>query len=137
MTSGPGSRLPRTWRAPGRVNLIGDHTDYQDGWCLPMAVDRECRVTVDRPSGTTVRARSAQVPGTVAVAADGTTDPETVDPPWGRFVAGAVAACTTAAIPVAPCDLTVTSTVPLGSGLSSSSALSVALVRAFADLAGV
>ncbi len=127
--------MPRTWRAPGRVNLIGDHTDYQDGYCLPMAIDRECRVTVAAPSGPGVRARSAQIPGIVDVAADGTTEPAGVEPPWGRFVAGAVAACTAAGIRVAPSDLTVTSTVPAGSGLSSSAALAVALVVALTDLA--
>jgi len=136
MVSLPETAVPRTWRAPGRVNLIGDHTDYQDGWCLPMAVDRECRVTVAAPSGPGIRARSAQIPGVVEVAADGATAPSTVEPPWGRFVAGAVAACIAAGIPVAPGDLTVTSTVPLGSGMSSSAALAVALVVAFTDLAG-
>jgi galactokinase len=72
----------------------------------------------------------------VDVATDGSTEPTAVEPPWGRFVAGAVAACTEAGIRVPPSDLTVTSTVPAGSGLSSSSALTVALVLAFTDLEG-
>ena len=135
-TRGPG---PRSWRAPGRVTVIGDHTDYQDGLCLPMAVDRECRVTVQLgpPAATSVRARSAQFPGDVVVAADGTTDPATVDPAWGRFVAGAVAACTAQGARVPGVDLVVTSSVPAGSGLSSSSALSVALVLALGELGGI
>ena len=127
----------RTWRAPGRVNLIGDHTDYQDGLCLPMAIDRECRVTVTPIGGDSVRARSAELPGTVAVTVDGRADPTAVEPHWGRFVAGAVAAFGARGARLQPCDLEITSTVPAGSGLSSSSALTVALVVAFADRAGL
>ena len=127
-----------TWRAPGRVNLIGDHTDYQDGLCVPMAIDRECRITVTTATTSGIRARSHQLEGTVDVAADGTTDPVTVEPPWGRFVAGAVrAARELGATNLPSLDLTVSSTVPAGSGLSSSSALTVALTVTFADLAGV
>lgn len=137
MVARPESAGTRTWRAPGRITVIGDHTDYQDGLCLPMAVDRECRVTVGPPArADTVTASSAQMPGVVTIAADGTTDPRSVTPEWGRFVAGAVAACRAHGAVVAPCHLTVRSSVPAGSGLSSSSALSVALVLAFTDLAG-
>src|SRR3954468_8873486 len=127
-----------TWRAPGRVNLIGDHTDYQDGFCLPMAIDRECRVVVTTATTSGIRARSRQLDGTVAVARDGTTDPATVDPRWGRFVAGAVRAVRDLGATSLPAvDLAVASTVPAGSGLSSSSALTVALTVTFADLAGI
>jgi galactokinase len=128
----------RTWRAPGRVNLIGDHTDYQNGFCLPMAIDRECRIAA--ASGTTagIRARSQQLDGTVDVALDGTTDPATVDPRWGRFVAGAVRAVRDLGASTIPAvDLSVSSTVPAGSGLSSSSALTVALTVTLAELGGI
>lgn len=137
MLARPRTPPTRTWRAPGRVNLIGDHTDYQDGLCLPMAVDRSCRVEVRAPSGPGVRASSAQFAEVVTVAPDGSTDPASATPRWGRFVAGAVAACVARGITVEPCDLALASTVPPGSGLSSSSALTVALVTAFCDLAGV
>jgi len=137
MVARAGSGDTRTWRAPGRINVIGDHTDYQEGLCLPMAIDRECRVAVGPPAtADAVTAGSAQMPGTVTVAAGGTTDPASVTPDWGRFVAGAVAACVDRGVAVPACSLTISSTVPAGSGLSSSSALSVALVVAFADLAG-
>jgi galactokinase len=134
------SETPRddTWRAPGRVNLIGDHTDYQDGFCLPMAIDRECRVVVTPGTTRGIRARSEQLDGTVDVAIDGTTDPVTVTPRWGRFVAGAVRAIRDLGVTVAPrVDLEVSSTVPAGSGLSSSTALTVALTVAFADVARI
>ena len=117
--------------APGRVNLMGDHTDYNDGFVLPLAIDRACTVRVGPPTDAhTVRAASAQLAGLVAVAADGTTDPSTVEPPWGRFVAGAVRALRDRGLTVAPVDVDVRSTVPVGSGLSSSSALAVALALA-------
>ena len=127
----------RTWRAPGRINVIGDHTDYQDGLCLPMAIDRECRVTVAPPATPgTVTATSVQLPGTVVVPTDAHGDPAAVEPAWGRFVAGAMAACAAAGVDVPACTMTVSSSVPAGSGLSSSSALSVAVVVALVDLAG-
>jgi galactokinase len=127
----------RSWRAPGRVNLIGDHTDYQDGWCVPMAIDRDCRVDWTPASGHEIRARSAQLAGTVTLPTDGSVDPITVEPRWGRFVAGAVAACRARGADLQPGEFSITSTVPVGSGLSSSSALAVALVVALADLGGL
>ncbi len=121
------------WRAPGRVNLIGDHTDYCEGFVLPMALDRECTITVTPGAEDRVRARSLELDGAVDVAADGHDDPRTVEPPWGRFVAGAVQAVTERGARVPALDLEVSSTVPAGSGLSSSSALAVALALALAD----
>jgi galactokinase len=118
------------WVAPGRVNLVGDHTDYNDGFVLPFAVDRACTVRVDAPSTPGVRATSRQVEGTVELAGDGGTDPARVEPPWGRFVAAVVQELVVSGIGVAPADLLVDSTVPVGSGLSSSSALTVALTLA-------
>jgi len=91
-------------RAPGRVNLIGDHTDYQDGLCLPMAIDREVRIEV-----------TPRVDGEIRVVSE--HDPS-------AYVAAIRDRVTTGI------DATVTSTVPVGSGLSSSAAFSVALLLA-------
>jgi galactokinase len=115
------------------VNLIGDHTDYCDGFVFPMAFDRDCLVAARRPpagASDRVRAVSADREGKVEIAADGSDDPASVEPVWGRFVAGAVAALTARGAAVPAYDLAVASTVPLGSGLSSSSALAVALTLA-------
>ncbi len=125
MTSGS-----RTVTVPGRVNLMGDHTDYNDGLALPMAVDRRCTVRASPTADRVVRARSAQLAGAVEVPLDAGVDPSTVEPPWGRFVAGAVAAVQAEDTPITGVDLHVSSTVPPGAGLSSSSALAVALVLA-------
>jgi galactokinase len=122
--------------APGRVNLMGDHTDYNDGFVLPLAIDRACTVTSEPSPGAVVVATSEALPGRVEVRADGSDDPRTVEPAWGRFVAGAVRALADHGSTVAPAELTIASTVPVGSGLSSSSALSVGLVLALADAAG-
>ncbi|MSO79740.1 MAG: galactokinase [Acidimicrobiia bacterium] len=132
------SRPPKVqWHAPGRVNLIGDHTDYCGGFVLPMALDRECVITVAPGAADRVNATSLQLEGVVDVAADGRDDPRAVEPSWGRFVAGAVQAVTERGVRVPALDLEVSSTVPAGSGLSSSSALAVALTLALADAGGV
>src|SRR5204862_2523525 len=126
----------RTFVAPGRVNLMGDHTDYNAGFVLPLAIDRACTATATPADGPTVNARSEQLSGAVTVAADGRDDPRSVEPVWGRFVAGVVGALTDHGLTVPGAELVITSTVPPGSGLSSSSALSVAVTMALADAAG-
>jgi len=123
-------------RAPGRVNLIGDHTDYQDGICLPLAIDRDCLVAIRSRADGRVVARSADVPGVAEVAADGSDDPAAVEPGWGGFVAGAVRALVARGVTVPGADVAVASTVPPGSGLSSSAALSVGLTLALDGTAG-
>ena len=122
--------------APGRVNLMGDHTDYNDGFVLPMAIDRACTVRISPPGvPDAVRARSHQLDGTVAVPADGSTDPGRIEPAWGRFVAGVVRVLTERGVAVPAADLDVDTTVPVGSGLSSSSAFTVALTLALGGAA--
>jgi len=123
------------YRAPGRVNLIGDHTDYAEGLVLPMAIDHECTVTVGPASNGVVRAHSRQVAGEAVVPTDGQVDARVIEPRWAGFVAGAVQAIDARGASVPPLALDVSSTVPVGSGLSSSSALSVALTIAIADAA--
>ena len=111
-------------RAPGRVNLIGDHTDYTGGLVLPMAIDRWTTVRGER-FGDVVALRSEHEPLDVEVPLD-VVDPAGVDPPWGRYVAGVVAE----ARPPFGLSGRVASTVPVGAGLSSSAALEVAVALA-------
>ena len=111
-------------RAPGRVNLIGDHTDYTGGLVLPMAIDLETVVEGTR-QGDHVALASAQEPDRAVVSLS-VEDPAAVSPPWARYVAGVVAVLR----PSTGFHGTVTSTVPLGAGLSSSAALEVAVALA-------
>ena len=123
--------------APGRVNLIGEHTDYNLGFCLPMTIDRECVVGYEPTDDGRVRGESAQLDGLVDLPADGTADPMAVEPRWGRFVAGTLRALADRGGAPNGASLRISSTVPAGSGLSSSSALSVALTLALAETGGV
>ena len=123
-------------RAPGRVNLIGDHTDYNEGLVLPVAVDRECTVTIRASGGSRVRLRSSDVDGAVDVSAGGEDEPREVRPLWGRYVAGVVRALAERGRPPMGLDADVSSTVPLGAGLSSSAALEVAVALALCHSTG-
>ncbi|QYG92624.1 galactokinase [Iamia sp. SCSIO 61187] len=109
-------------RAPGRVNLIGDHTDHTGGLVLPAAIDLETVVEGQR-GGAEVVLRSDGDPE-VAVVPLAVADPAEVAPGWARYVAGVVVE----ARPPEGFTGTVTTTLPLGGGLSSSAALEVALV---------
>jgi len=110
--------------APGRVNLMGDHTDHTGGLVLPIAVDLGTMVEGE-PGGEEVVLRSAWAGDEVRIPLD-VGDPAAVQPPWGRYAAGVVAELRPAAGFVGA----VTTTLPVGSGLSSSAALEVAVAVA-------
>ncbi len=111
-------------RAPGRVNLIGGHTDYTGGLVLPMAIDFATVVEGER-GGDEVRLESADEAGVAVVALD-VEDPAGVTPPWARYIAGVVAELRP------PVGFTgrVSTSIPIGTGLSSSAALEVAVALA-------
>ena len=114
----------RAW-APGRVNLIGDHTDYMGGLALPMAIGLGTEITGDR-GGNWVMLGSDGFEGVAEIALDSLDDPSTIEPPWARYVAAVVAE-------VRPSDGLVGmvhSSLPPGSGLASSAALEVAVATA-------
>jgi galactokinase len=110
--------------APGRVNLIGEHTDHQGGFALPMAVQLGTTVEV-AVGGEEVRLRSTTEDAEVVLPLT-VGDPSSVEPPWGRYVAGVIAAVG----PGVGVDGTVATTLPVGAGLSSSAALEVAVALA-------
>jgi len=116
-------------RSPGRVNLIGDHTDYNEGLALPMAVDLGTTVTFLADEGTRVVLRSSAEPEPADVELRVPLDPrliQTLEPSWARYVAAVVAAVR----PGSGGTGTVESTLPIGAGLSSSAALEVATALA-------
>ena len=121
------------WSAPGRVNLIGEHTDYNDGFVLPFAIGARTRVAAAPRDDGVLRMRSAQQPaGDLAVPlsdlAPGTPDG------WGSYVAGVVWAAREAGHDVGGMDLLVDGRVPLGGGLSSSHALECGVALAVNDI---
>jgi galactokinase len=110
--------------APGRVVLIGDHTDYVGGLVLPMAIDLHTEVTGVR-GGSSISLRSEQFDEPVVVGLP-VVDPSAVRPEWGRYVAGVAAEFD----PPAGLTGSVRSSVPPGGGLSSSAALELAVALA-------
>ncbi len=110
--------------APGRVNLIGDHTDYNGGLALPMAIDLGTTVYGER-RGDAVVLRSPLEDEPARVGLD-VSDPAAVRPPWARYVAGVVAEFR----PPTGFDGHVATTLPVGGGLSSSAALVVGVALA-------
>jgi galactokinase len=116
------------WRAPGRVNLIGEHTDYQEGLCLPMAIDRHVVVAARVRPDRRVRAVSAHRGAAPEVLIDALRPGPRGE--WFNYVAGVLASLA----PPAGCDLYVDADLPAGAGLSSSAALEMAVATAVNDL---
>lgn len=111
--------------APGRVNVIGDHTDYTGGWCLPIAIDLGVTVAGTPTDAGRVRLHSDAEATPADVALD-VSDPAGVEPAWARYVAAVVAELR----PLRGFEGSVRSTLPAGVGLSSSAALEVAVALA-------
>ncbi|MGH3326197.1 MAG: galactokinase, partial [Streptomycetales bacterium] len=122
------------WAAPGRVNVIGDHTDYNEGFALPMAIDRHVLVAGASRGDGEVRVRSLQQ-GYAAFRVGGLA-PGSVRG-WAAYLAGVVWALRDTGHDVGGADLALDSTVPAGSGLSSSAALECAACLALCDLYGL
>jgi galactokinase len=119
------------YRAPGRVNLIGEHTDYAGGLVLPIAIDRA--VTLRCRPAARVRLRASEPPGTIDLPADGGGAAEG----YGRYVAALAAELAELGRAPAGIDGVVESDLPVGAGLSSSAALLVAAGLALCDAAGL
>ncbi|MEU6969770.1 galactokinase [Kitasatospora aureofaciens] len=130
------ARPSGVWAAPGRVNLIGEHTDYNDGFVLPIALPHTTRVGARRRTDGRLRLYSAQGDGTTTdVALEGLAPGAVTS--WASYPAGVFWALAEAGHPVGGADLFVDSDVPTGAGLSSSAALECATAAAVNDLYGL
>src|SRR3982751_3950827 len=125
---------PRVFRAPGRVNLIGEHTDYNGGFVLPMAIDREAAAAI--------RPRSDRVFAVHTVNFNETAEFD-LDKPftgkkgfWLNYVEGVARVLEQNGLALLGCDMAIWSDVPAGAGLSSSAALEVVTGLAFATVSG-
>ncbi|MGW5212966.1 galactokinase [Streptomyces sp. NPDC004051] len=121
------------WAAPGRVNLIGEHTDYNDGFVMPFALPHTAVAAVSRRDDGVLRLHSADVDAPVVELTVDSLTPGT-DKNWTAYPAGVVWALREAGHPVTGADVHLASTVPAGAGLSSSAALEVVVALALNDL---
>jgi galactokinase len=128
-----GAEPEGVWSAPGRVNLIGEHTDYNDGFVMPFALPHTATAAVSRREDGRLRLHSADVEGGIVELRLDELAPET-DEDWTAYPAGVVWALREAGHPVTGADIHLTSTVPSGAGLSSSAALEVVVALALNDL---
>lgn len=123
--------------APGRVNIIGEHTDYNDGFVLPMAIERYTIIAANRPSSTnsvinwhcakTERTAQIEIKKPFAKAPKGS---------WTNYISGVLAGYQELGIETGALDVFMYSTVPIGGGLSSSAALEVATATLIETVSG-
>ncbi|MEU3856886.1 galactokinase [Streptomyces sp. NPDC028722] len=124
------------WAAPGRVNLIGEHTDYNDGFVMPFALPHQALAAVSRRDDGLLRLHSADVEGGVVELRLDALAPGS-DENWTAYPAGVVWALREAGHEITGADVHLSSTVPTGAGLSSSAALEVVIALALNDLYGL
>ena len=124
------------WSAPGRVNLIGEHTDYNDGLALPIALPHRTYAAVARRTDGLVRLVSAQEPSGVREVRLAEAAPGAVRG-WAAYVVGVAWALRAAGYDVGGFDVAIDSCVPFGAGLSSSAALEASVAVALDGLHGL
>lgn len=117
-------------RTPGRVNIIGEHTDYNDGWVMPGVIDRYLVVMMKRHDGANHHWIADDLRDQVIF---NIHDPNTSLPRWAEYIAGVIRLYTPE---IGPVQLLVSGNLPVGAGLSSSSALVCGLLMALRELTG-
>jgi len=127
-------KSPFTVRAPGRVNLIGEHTDYNDGFVLPMAIDRHVTIRVHPRADRSAVLRTQRDRRPVTL--DLTTTVERVGRNWSNYVRGVIEGYRRIGFAIPGFDAEIGATLPAGAGLSSSAALEVAMATVVETLCG-
>ena len=115
---------PLISRAPGRINIIGEHTDYNDGFVLPAAIDKEMIFALQKNNSDEVRATALDLNETESFSLNTPINPSKG---WVNYVKGVTAELINAGVPVQGYDVMFQGDVPLGAGMSSSAALECAL----------
>ncbi len=128
-----GDRPDGVWAAPGRVNLIGEHVDYNGGLCLPMALPHRTFAAVRRRDDETVRLVSSLAPESVWTASLSTIAPGLVSS-WVAYAGGPAWSLAQEGFTLGGFDAAIDSCVPLGAGLSSSAAIECAVALALDDV---
>ncbi len=121
-------------RAPGRVNLIGEHTDYNDGFVLPMAIDRAVWFALRPRPDQRVVAYSLDLDDAVGFSVDAISQERAG---WGDYVKGVAWALRETGYALKGWEAVVSGDIPIAAGLSSSAALELATARAFAAVSGL
>ncbi len=121
-------------RAPGRVNIIGEHTDYNDGFVLPMAIERDIVIAACPREDGILRAFAVNLDDSAEGAVD--QPARNADHSWLDYLMGVADVLAREGFAVQGADLAVLGDVPLASGLSSSAALEMAAMRMFESLGG-
>jgi galactokinase len=121
-------------QAPGRVNLIGEHTDYNDGYVLPIAIDRSALIAISRRSDRTVRLRAADFSDQVAFSLDDVRYDERHR--WSNYQRGVTVELLKRGLGLPGIDALFTSDIPVGAGLSSSAAIEVSMAVTWQTLVG-
>jgi galactokinase len=133
----PGVRPAVLVRAPGRVNLIGEHTDYNEGFVLPIAMSQSLYVVAGPSGDGVIEVRSTAFPEPARFPADDPGEPDVPGlPGWSNYPRGMAALLVRRGIRLAGSRLLIHSEVPVGGGVSSSAALEMGTGRAFLALAG-
>ncbi len=132
---GDGGRV-RIVRSPGRVNLIGEHTDYNDGFVLPMAIEPQVTIACRGREDGIIRLASSFYPGQVV---EWSIDQKIArdEPKWANYARGVSAELKAAGIPLTGMDALMTNSLPVGGGLSSSAAFEVGIGTALLTLGGL
>lgn len=129
-----GGRKPRLFRAPGRVNLIGEHTDYNGGFVLPMAIERETAVAIAPRPDRVIRAYSVNLEDTAEFNLDEAQPLRKGF--WMNYVEGVARLLETHGGRLTGAGLLIYSDVPTGAGLSSSAALEIVVGLALSEISG-
>jgi galactokinase len=125
----------RSFRAPGRVNVIGEHTDYNDGFVMPAALEFYTWIAAARRQDRVIEAYSDRFDEKVSLHLDSLDGPPRKH--WGDFIRGVAAVLQNAGYRFAGANLFIHGEVPLGAGLSSSASLEVATALALSSLSGI